>query len=306
MEVEGNSREGLRMKKKNLVLRIAGLLLAAVAVVFAVRAASSVLGGRAAELVYEKRDYAVGAEGIREFRVRARNMPVTVTAEEGGGIVIHYATCEEDPYEVTLEGGVLTLACKNDALTTVSQWFSGIFRVFSRSNPEVGVVLPANYAGKLSLDTSNAPVDVSGLTAAGEIRVDSSNAPVTVSGVSAALLDARTSNGSVTLERMAVSGPADAWTSNGAATARQVVARDRLRMETSNGRVTVEGVASADIQLRSSNGSITGSVEGKRADYTISSHTSNGDDSLGDGGKGQFRLTVQTSNGNIDIRFLGE
>lgn len=294
------------MKKKRSVLKIAGVLLAAVLVVYFAGIAVSALSGKATELVYEKRDYAVNAVGIKEVRVRARNMPVRVTPSGGDEITIHYFTCEEDPYEVSLDGGVLTLAYKNDALTTISQWFFGVFRVFSRSNPEVGVVLPADYAGKLSLDTSNAAVNVSGLTAAGEVRLESSNAPIGVSSVSAALLDARTSNGGVTLDVVAVSGPADARTSNGALTARQVVARDRLRMETSNGRVTVDRVAAADIELRSSNGSITGSVEGKRADYTISSHTSNGYDSLGDGGKGQFRLTVQTSNGNIDIRFLGE
>jgi DUF4097 and DUF4098 domain-containing protein YvlB len=77
-------------------------------------------------------------------------------------------------------------------------------------------------------------------------------------------------------------------------------------METSNGRVVVDQVTSAAIELKSSNGSITGSVGGKRSDYTISSDTSNADDNLGDGGDGPSTLTANTSNGDINIRFLGE
>ncbi len=284
------------MENRNRIMRTAGLLLAAVVIVFAAGMAATAFSGRAKDLVYEKRDYAAEASGIQQVRIKARNMPVMVTASDSEEIVIHYFTCGEDPYEVSLEGGALTLAYINETLTNYS----------TSSDPRVDLILPAAYAGDLLLESSNAQVNVSGLTAAGEVRIDTSNAPIEVNSVVAAFLSAHTSNGAVTLDQLAVSGTADARSSNGRITARETVAKDGLYLETSNGRVTVDRVASADIRLRSSNGAITGSVEGKRADYTISSHTSNGDDSLGDGGKGQFRLTVQTSNGNIGIRFLGE
>ncbi len=284
------------MENRNRIMRTAGLLLAAVVIVCAAGVAVSAFSGWTKNLVYEKRDYAVNAAGLEQIRIRARNMPVKVTASGSEEIVIHYFTCDEDPYEVSLEGGALTLAYKKETLTNYS----------TSSDPRVDLILPAAYAGDLLLESSNAQVNMSGLTAAGEVRIDTSNAPIEVNSVVAAFFSAHTSNGAVTLDKLAVSGTADARSSNGGITARETVAKDGLYLETSNGRVTVDRVASADIRLRSSNGAITGGVEGKRADYTISSHTSNGDDSLGDGGKGQFRLTVQTSNGNIGIRFLGE
>ena len=166
--------------------------------------------------------------------------------------------------------------------------------------------VPEAYAGAFRLNTSNASVNVSGLNAAGDVRIDTSNAPIDVKNVSAKQASAHTSNGPITLDNVIVSGTADMKSSNGTITARQVAAKDKLRLDTSNGRISVDNVTSADIELRSSNSSISGSVAGKRSDYTISSHTSNGDDSLGDGGRGQSRLTVNTSNGNISIRFLGE
>ncbi len=284
------------MENRNRIKRTAGLLLAVVVIVFAAVMSISAFRGWAKVLVYEKQDYAAETTGIKQVRIKARNMPVMVAASDSEEIVIHYFTCTEDPYEVSLEDGALTLAYKNEMLSNYS----------SSSDPRVDLILPAAYTGDILLESSNARVNVSGLTQAGEVRIRTSNAPIEVNAVVAALISAHTSNGPVTLDQLAVSGKADARSSNGGITARETVAKDGLRLETSNGRVTVDRVASADIELRSSNGAITGSVEGKRADYTISSHTSNGDDSLGDGGKGQFRLTVQTSNGNIDIGFLGE
>ena len=294
------------MKSKNSVLKIAGLVLGVGLVLYFAVMAASALSGNAAELVYEKEDYTVNTAGIEEIRIRVRNMPVKVTPSDGSEITVHYYTCEKDPYEVSLDGGVLTLKYKNNSLFKLGNWFFGFNKVFNKSNPKVEVVLPAAYAGEIQLDTSNAPVNVSGLSSAGEVRIGTSNSPIEVNRVSAALLNARTSNGPITLDGVIVSGAVDMKSSNAPLTARQVAARDKLRMDTSNGRILVEQVVSADIGLNSSNGSISGSVEGKRSDYTISSNTSNGSDNLGGGGQGQFKLTVRTSNSNIDIRFLGE
>ena len=294
------------MNKSSAALKKTGFLLATGLVLLLMVMAVSALNAKATELVYEKRDYTVSAAGIEEIRIKARNMPVRVTPNSGSEITVHYYTCEQDPYEVTLDGGVLALKYKKDIFTDISNWFSSVFNVFSNSNPKVEVLVPAAYAGQFRLETSNAPVSVSGLQSLGEARINTSNSAIDVSNVSAFMIEAHTFNGAITLENAAVSGVADLKSSNGTLTARQVAAKGSLHMETSNGRIVVDQVAGAVIELKSSNGSVTGTVEGKRSDYTISSDTSNGDDSLGDGGKGQFKLKVNTSNGNIDIRFLGE
>ncbi len=294
------------MKTNKQVLKTAGLVLAAGLLLFFAIAAASALSGKTAEFVYEKAVYTADAAGVEEIRIKVRNMAVQVTPSPGNEVAIHYYTCEKDPYEVTLEGGVLQLKYKNDILFNMQGWFSGISAVFGTADPKVEVMVPAAYAGMLQLNSSNARAAVSGLSQLGELRIDTSNAPIEVSDISAALVSAQTSNGAVTLDRALVAGAADLRSSNGMLTARQVSAKDSLRMQTSNGRIALEGVSSASIELKSSNGSISGSVNGKRSDYTISSDTSNGDDSLGDGGKGPFKLTVRTSNGNIDIRFPEE
>ncbi len=301
------------MNRKNGILKMAGVLLVVgLALYFVSMAAfasdAPAQGSNTTEIVYEKEDYAVSAAGIDEIRIRTRNMPVTVTPSKGDEITLHYYTCEKDPYEVSLDDGVLTLKYKYENLFNVSNWFNGstIYNVINNANPKVEVVVPEAYAGALMLDTSNASVRVSGLTAAGDVRADTSNASIEMSNVSAKLVGAYTSNGSVTLDTVIVSGTAEMKSSNGSLTARQVAAKDKLRLETSNGRVVVDQVTSTAIELKSSNGSISGSVGGKRDDYTISSDTSNADSNLDSGGHGRFRLAVNTSNGAINIRFLGE
>ena len=301
------------MKRNNSVLKLAGVLLVVgLALYFVGMAAfasdAPAQGGNVTELTYEPADYTTPAVEITEIRIRTRNMPVKVTPSKGSEITLHYYTCEKDPYEVSLDGGVLTLKYKYDNLFNVSSWFNGstIFNVINNTNPRVEVVVPEAYAGALELDTSNASVNVSDLTAAGNIRIDTSNSPIELNNVSAVQVSAHTSNGAVTLSKLIVSGTVDMKSSNGSLTARQVAAKDKLRLDTSNGRIVVDQVTSANIELRSSNGGISGTVGGKRSDYTISSDTSNADDNLGDGGKGPFRLTVNTSNGAINISFTDE
>ncbi|MDD2429817.1 MAG: DUF4097 family beta strand repeat-containing protein [Eubacteriales bacterium] len=289
------------MKRIDSPLKMAGVMLAAGLVLLSgMRAAS------ARELVYDKKDYTVSAAGIQEIRIKARNMPLEVTAVQGDEILINYYTSDEDPYEVSLDGGVLTLKYKNDDFFGISSWFSGALNVIDNTNPKVQVFVPQAYAGMFMLDTSNASVNMSDLTQSGDVHIETSNGRIEVKNVAAPLVEAHTSNGAVTLDEVSVSGAIDMKSSNGALTAGAVNARDKLRMETSNGRIVLDRVISADIELRTSNGSVSGSVEGRRGDFTIASDTSNGDDNLGDGGNGQKRLTVHTSNGNIDISFLDE
>ena len=283
------------MRKNGLLFNNTRMLLATGLALIVVLSGCSAPDVMAIKLVYEKADFSVNALGIEEIRIKARNMPVKVTSSDVDDIAIHYYTCEEDPYEVSLDGSTLTLKYLNDNLSKSTD-----------SNPNVEIVVPKEYTGAFQLDTSNASVNVAGLISVRSVYINTSNSPIDMEHVTAGQVTAQTSNGAITLEEVSVSGAVDMKSSNGTLTARQVTARDKLSMITSNGRISIDQAASAVIELSTANGSISGSVEGKRSDYTIASGTSNGDNSLGDGGKGALVMTAHTSNGNINIRFLGE
>ena len=283
------------MRKNGSSFNSTLILLAACLAFIVVLSACSAPAIRAIKLIYEKVDYTVNALGIEEIRIKARNMPVKVTSSQVDEITIHYYTCEEDPYEVSLDGSILTLKYLNENLSQSTD-----------TNPHVEVIVPTEYAGAFQLDTSNASVNVSGLNSVRDVHINTSNAPIGLEHFASDQFVAYTSNGEVTLDEVSVSGAVDVKSSNGTLSARQVTAGDKLIMTTSNGRISIDQAASAVIELSTSNGSISGSVEGKRSDYAITSGTSNGDNSLRDGGKGAYMLTAHTSNGNINIRFLGE
>ena len=283
------------MRKNGSFLSSTLILLAAGSTMIVVLSGCSAPDVMAIKLVYEKADFSVNALGIDEIRIKARNMPVKVTSSDVDDIAIHYYTCEEDPYEVSLDGSILTLKYLNENLSQSTD-----------TNPHVELIVPIEYTGAFQLDTSNDTVNVSGLNSVRNVHINTSNSPIDMEHVTAAQVTAQTSNGAITLDEVSVSGAVDVKSSNGTLSARQVTAGDKLIMITSNGLSSIEQAASAVIELSTSNGSISGSVEGKQSDYAITSGTSNGDNSLRDGGKGAYMLTAHTSNGNINIRFLGE
>ena len=283
------------MRKNGSLFNNTRMLLAAGLALIVFLSACSAPDVMAIKLVYEKADFSVNALGIDEVRIKARNMPVKVTSSDVDDIAIHYYTCEEDPYEVSLDGSTLTLKYLNENLSKSTD-----------SNPHVEVLVPKEFDGAFQMDTSNASVNVSGLNSVRNVHINTSNAPIGLEHVASDQAVAYTSNGEVTLDEVSVSGAVDVKSSNGTLTARQVTAGDKLIMITSNGRISIDQAASAVFELSTSNSSISGSVKGKRSDYTITSGTSNGDNNLGTGGKGALVLTAHTSNGNINIRFLGE
>ncbi len=299
------------MKNRNHVLTVAGIFLVLGLALYFVGAASF-SGGRTGTaggtITYQEDTYTAPAEDIQSIVIKARNMPVTVKVSQGNEVALSYYTSEEDPYEVSLENGVLTLKYTNTTLFSIGSIFANasIFGALNGGSLKVELTVPAVYAGSLRLETSNGTIAATGLAGMGDLTAETSNAAVNMTDISAKTVKIRTSNGAVTAERVLASGRLDAETSNGGVTARQTAAQDVLTITTSNGRITVDMVTSKAIELRSSNASVSGTVGGKRGDYTIASATSNGDNNLGSGGSGASRLTVNTSNGAINIRFSGE
>ena len=97
-----------------------------------------------------------------------------------------------------------------------------------------------------------------------------------------------------------------------------------MRLTTSNSRLNLDGASSAShmtlvtsngsvqvsrlfpggtLEMRTSNGSITGILPGRQSDWSIQSHTSNGRNSLPTQQPGNKPLNVRTSNGSINLRF---
>ena len=84
-------------------------------------------------------------------------------------------------------------------------------------------------------------------------------------------------------------------------------ADEKLAAHTTNGSIHFEEIDAKDIQLKTSNASIKGTLRGKGTEYAIESGTSNGKNSLpskwNQSDSAAKRLSVYTSNANIKVAF---
>lgn len=82
--------------------------------------------------------------------------------------------------------------------------------------------------------------------------------------------------------------------------------KGKVTLQTSNHAIHfVDLNAKTDVELKTSNGSITGNFLARMSDFSIISKTSNGSNNLPENAEmGSRKLSAKTSNGKIKIEFL--
>jgi len=253
----------------------------------------------------------------------------------GAQVAVNY---EDDPngkYEVSLEGGVLTLKYTAEKRS----FFRNIFG-WRQKAAEVTVELPNGWAGIADIRTANAAVSAS--VAINELMMHTSNGAIVLEDTTIRRINGNTSNGALRLENVTC-GEMELGTSNGRIVAQDITGKTvkltsgnasvnvhaatvndlfikssngglriedvtggKLHAQTSNGSVKVSGINAEDVTLISSNGSISGDICGEMSDYAITSKTSNGKNNLPNGTAGERKLDVRTSNSNIAIEFVNK
>jgi hypothetical protein len=242
--------------------------------------------------------------GLRAVRVEDVNCPVILQPSGDGFVRLDYRENEKKHYEIELADGVLTVRGVPDAkwynLIGLGAGWHAAFRPFVLSVPD-------RFAGDVTLRTKNAPVTASKTHITGALELCTTNTPVTARDISAGgAVTIHTTNARVSMSNLRAGG-ISAESSNGRLEAVHLTAQSDIALETSNGRIEVERLDAGDgITLRTSNGRVSGTVTGQLRDYSVRSRTSNGGSTLPvDMPGGSKRLEVYTSNGTIDLRFLG-
>lgn len=242
------------------------------------------------------------ADQVRHIHVRDRNMRLRVIGEEREDILIRHPESEKVRYQFTLKDGSLSLIREDLPIT----WQLFVLDSLAREMREVILSVPRDLAAEMDLRTSNARLTLDDVTLWGKITAATSNAALGLSHVSAKSMALKTSNGTLLLTGVSAQLELKATTSN-AKLQVQGAASPILNLKTSNGTINVESLRSDDITLTTSNGSVKGELNGKMADWSISSRTSNGKNSLPPmsqgGGK---RLSAHTSNASIQLKFASD
>lgn len=264
---------------------------------------------------YTKKTYTAPAQ-YSAIEIEDKNTEAVLTVSPDEKIHITYYENEKNVYDLK-EGEILSFK-----KTEKYQWYEYFFNInFQKTTLEIQI--PKDYTGDLILRTSNAKIEAKNLSAQ-NMKLLSSNGAILLDTVHAEeQIHAETSNGSVEMKNISSENSIQAVTSNASIVFEKAESADTTAL-TSNGRIMLSEIQAENISaqtsnasvrltdvqaensltLQSSNGSIEGTVKGTLADFSVVSHTSNADSNLPEAMPGgEKQLTVQTSNGKIDIQF---
>lgn len=263
------------------------------------------------------------AGDIRRLCVTAENRRIVFRSEETEEILLRYSIEENTIFELHEDNGTLTLECRcrpvTSCFTSVQNGFSldglldGIGKfinnignsIVGSDNAPIEVILPKVYWGAVEAESRNARITMEGITCSQGITLSTTNARVVLSDVVAREASVHTTNGRIELHDVYAREGMSAGGTNGQIIAENLNTDQKLRLATTNGRVTLDNVSGQDIDIRTSNGSVSGTVHGEREAFTIHSHTSNAGNNLMNREGGDRRLNIVTSNGAVNVSFTG-
>ena len=185
---------------------------------------------------------------------------------------------------------------------------------FILSTTNAGVHLDRLQGAALFVTSTNGGMQLADLAMTGELTARTTNASLQADRVEAAAGQFNTTNGSLvlrngaSLKTDAVEAPeADFTTQSGSVRLENSRFAARVSVRTTNAGIRVEQLASPDIRLSSTNGSIKGTIAGSQQDYSIVTNTTNGSASpssvINKQAPGQ--LNAATSNSSINLTFTG-
>ena len=256
---------------------------------------------------YVEKTYTAQSVDIREIRVELNNMKVKVVPTDAERVTLHYLDNETQRVTVTEENGVLSLKDRSGSFNFDNLWkqlTSGMFHGLRKGDFTAVVEIPRSLLPSLYLHSSNAWVGVQsvGLDTA---EIVTSNGRLELNEVHCQTLSAQSSNAAVVLNGVSVQGEAGIATSNGSIELHGLDA-EKLDAATSNAAIQVQELTARQISLNTSNGNIGGTVLGSSAQYSVSSGTSHGNNSIAhlkEDPSLPYSLSAFTSNASIELIF---
>lgn len=248
---------------------------------------------------YEKKVFSCPASQVRAIRLLCGEMPIRVTACEGNELTLTYYTCDDDPYEMNLDDGVLILerlsSVKGGSRFFFSMLDGAIKMGWKQSAPTVELSLPRDALTDLEARASNASIKVIGCQALCQVNLKTGNSRIEATDLSCMRLECVSSNGRLVLQNVRSRQNLSCKTSN-ARIEGQKVSAGSLQFTTSNGRIEAHELQSkGDLILTTSNSGIL--AEDSNANGELRLTTSNG--RLEAWRSEGARVSLRTSNGSI-------
>lgn len=163
--------------------------------------------------------------------------------------------------------------------------------LLTRIETSNGSVQVSNMNGDSEIKTSNGPITL--INIQGNVKANTSNGSGTFTNITGSL-DMHTNNGGLTLKN--ITGNVTAESSNGSIRGSSII-NGNWECTTSNGRITlaIPENANANIEAKTSNGSVGGDLEWQTGEKTHRSSKL---------GSGSNKISLKSSNGSIDVDYL--
>lgn len=252
--------------------------------------------------------------------IKIQDRGVRIDIQPSSDNQIHITYFESDQRFYLVDDQTDITFKKNTRENNLFGLFSWDFNLYV---PTMLIELPVDFAGNLDISTSNATIDVEGITAnktvlntnngkvnvknakVDSLKIHSSNGIIELSSVeSNGIVDASTSNGRVVVESL-ISSELNVETSNGSVTLENVSVESQSNIHTSNGKIDVRQFETqGDVKMGTSNGSIGMTLIGKPSQFSIKTKTTNGSSNLNNSDEGEQILDLKTSNGSIKVDFI--
>lgn len=213
---------------------------------------------------------------------------ITVAPSEDGNVHLSWYSRNPQKDDLSVADGVLSLKAARKSLISLNV-----------RNYDAVLSLPANFDGELRVSTSTGSISVSDLKP-NRLALEATTGSIRLSNLNVAeSITAETSTGSVYMTN--VSAAEIARRGSTGSTKLTDVSANAL-----NARVTTGSIAldAQSLTLRATTGSISGTLAGRMADYTIRSSVSTGTNSLPEALDGGARtLNADTTTGSIRLSF---
>lgn len=243
---------------------------------------------------------------IQKINLNTNNVRVEVYGTTEKNISVHYYNREKDFYTIEERNGELFIRKDSNRA-----WYDYVFNFGNWTQQEtLQIYIPKTFDGDLLLTTSNQHISVNEIQTVKNLECFTSNGLVSVDDLQkAGNIYCSTSNYGISMGNIHQVQNVEARTSNGNIWLEKIEVSGDVIANTSNNDISIREMPAANFTLTTSNGGVEGSIRAKRSDYTIDGGTSNGRSNVDfdrADQKGEKKLHVETSNGDIDIQFLND
>lgn len=308
--------------QKNILMLIAGglILLGAILSFIAFALVGFNWNGLNSGSPDEEKNYTHDLNGVNGLVVTGIDDTVVVTGSDDDQIKIHYFENDQSTYQIELTpNGELRI---NHSI--LDNWRNHIGFHFDTRKSTITISVPRTFHGLITASSISGDLKLADLqnldtvivsTASGEINLNHLlvNNQISASNTSGSLtlenvtangnLDLATASGETVLKLATIKGNMSATSISGAIDLSETTVTGNISLESSSGELLFNKLRSDHLTLSTISSSISGTLLGDSANYTIKASSLSGDLNLPRSGNGNKMLDVSSTSGDVDIDF---